>query len=464
METLRETVSHTLTDADTKQNIPFTFFVPSHTTKLRISLSFSPWKVDNHRNMLTLTIFDPHGWRGAGPRQGARHEVILNRAFATPGYLAGEILAGEWTVFVDTHMIMPGVPVPIEIEVVGMDDMEAAQPHSFGNEDKGPRGRGWYRGDLHAHTTHSDATWDVAELVAWAKANRLDFCTLTDHNTVAGLPAWDASTGDGLLTISGSEVTTFWGHALALGVRSWVDWHVRPKPRTENERTMNQIAQEVHSQGGVFIIAHPRSVGDPDCTGCDWLFESMMPGSAVVVEVWNENWTGHMAGNEDSLALAFEWLNQGHRLALTSGTDTHGPEHNREAGTVGFDIVYADNLSERDILRAVQQGHLYMSAGPILEWTASAHGAHAMMGDVLDVAVNEPIQVTAAWKNCPPRSRLALVVDGIALETFAVPKDGAHVWGLRRGQAHWALFTVRDEQGVMQALSNPIFFDGRTNA
>ena len=130
METLRDTVSRTLTDADTKQNIPFTFFVPKNTTELRISLSFSPWKVDNHRNMLTLTIFDPYGWRGAGPRQGARHEVILSRTFATPGYLAGEILAGEWTVFVDTHMIMPGVPVPLEIEIVGTDEADVARPRS----------------------------------------------------------------------------------------------------------------------------------------------------------------------------------------------------------------------------------------------------------------------------------------------------------------------------------------------
>ena len=199
------------------------------------------------------------------------------------------------------------------------------------------RGRGWYRGDLHAHTTHSDATWEVADLLAWALENRLDFCTLSDHNTIAGLTLWDASTSDALLTISGSEVTTFWGHALALGVRDWVDWHVRPDPEDADVRTMRQVAREVHTQGGLFIIAHPRSVGDPDCTGCRWLFESMMPGTAVAVEVWNENWTGRMAGNEGSLALAFEWLNQGRSSRSRPAPTRTGP--NTIARHRGLDLT-----------------------------------------------------------------------------------------------------------------------------
>ena len=279
METCNFTFTRLLDASDSKQNIPFSFSVPSGTTQLTICLSFTPWMVDNHRNMLTLTVFDSNGWRGAGPRQGARHEVIISRVFATPGYLAGEIPAGEWKVFVDTHMIMPGVPVPIEIEVVGTDEPALDPPQALSTRNTRSPGRGWYRGDLHAHTTHSDATWDIPASHAWAMENRLDFCTLSDHNTVAGLRAWDASTSDALLTISGSEVTTFWGHALVLGVREWVDWRVRLHHQSQNERTMDQIAQQVHAQGGLFIIAHPQSVGDPDCTGCRWLFESMMPGT-----------------------------------------------------------------------------------------------------------------------------------------------------------------------------------------
>lgn len=461
METIHTTRSRTLTSEDVKQNIPFAFLIPPQTTRLKIVLSFSPWMVDNHRNMLTLTVFDPNGFRGAGPRQGARHEVILDKHAATPGYRAGEIPAGEWTVFVDTHMIVPGAPVSMELEVVGTDEEvgEAPQPLTIGKTAR--RGRGWYRGDLHAHTLHSDATWDVPALLTWAKENRLDFCALTDHNTVAGLPLWDASASDALLTIGGSEVTTFWGHALALGARDWVDWRVRPHAHADKERTMNEIAREVYARDGLFIIAHPESAGDPDCTGCRWLFESMMPGNALAVEVWNENWSANMAGNESSLARAFEWLNRGYALALTSGTDTHGPEHNRAAGTFGFDVVYAEDLSEREILRAVGQGHLYMTAGPKLELTASTNRARAMMGDALDAVFNEPVHVTAQWANCAVPAQLALIADGAPRETLTVHEDGSQAWELRGGEANWFLVTMRDENGVMVALTNPIFADGR---
>ena len=78
-----------------------------------------------------------------------------------------------------------------------------------------PRGPGWYRGDLHSHSNHSDAGQrTVAELVEAARGAGLDFVFLTDHNTISGLPEMDASTTPELLAAGGIELTTFWGHAL----------------------------------------------------------------------------------------------------------------------------------------------------------------------------------------------------------------------------------------------------------
>ena len=57
-----------------------------------------------------------------------------------------------------------------------------------------PPGPGWYRGDLHGHTLHSDGDWDVPDLVAAARHNQFDFVTLTDHNTLSRRwPRWPAS-------------------------------------------------------------------------------------------------------------------------------------------------------------------------------------------------------------------------------------------------------------------------------
>ena len=40
------------------------------------------------------------------------------------------------------------------------------------------RGPNWYRGDLHAHSIHSDAAWDIPDLLNWAHERGLDFATL----------------------------------------------------------------------------------------------------------------------------------------------------------------------------------------------------------------------------------------------------------------------------------------------
>ncbi len=117
MDTFLAIFERTLSAGDTKKNIPFTVQVPERTTQLNIRLSFSPWVVDGFKNLLTLTILDPSGFRGAGHRQGDVHQVVLNEHHASPGFRAGPIQAGEWTVVVDTHLIMPGPPCAIRLEV-----------------------------------------------------------------------------------------------------------------------------------------------------------------------------------------------------------------------------------------------------------------------------------------------------------------------------------------------------------
>jgi hypothetical protein len=358
-----------------------------------------------------------------------------------------------WTVVVDTHMVMPGVGCDILLQISGTNDPIQRKRVPLKAGRTATRGRGWYRGDLHAHTIHSDAVWDVPDLVAYARAQHLDFATLSDHNTVSGLAQMDAACADDLLTMGGLELTTFWGHALALGLRDWVDWRVHP-----DGRTMEQIEAEVTQRGGLFIIAHPKGIGDPYCTGCGWVYPSIMPGPARVVEVWNTNWISE-SNNEAGLELAFDWMNQGYRLALTSGADNHG--RNPELMHYGFNLVYADDLSEREILRAIRAGHLYLSAGPKLKLEAEAGDQRAMMGDVLKVAGDTPIGLTFHCQDNPPGAQLDFIVDGGSKERLPALAGETHTFELKGGQAHWCLLTLRASSGEMLALTNPIYFDGR---
>jgi hypothetical protein len=453
METFNVSFERALGAGESKQNIPFTVQVPAGTTRVLIRLSFTPAEVDGIRNMLTLTVFDPSGWRGEGHRGGDWHEVTIAEDRATPGYLVKPVTAGTWTVVVNTHMVMPGEPCQMALEVWGTDEPAQGRAPASPKGHTAPRGPGWYRGDIHAHTVHSDARWDVDGLVAYARAHRFDFATLSDHNTIAGLAEMDAAGTDDLLIMGGMELTTFWGHALALGLRDWIDWRTSP-----DGQSMEGIAADVTRRGGLFIIAHPRSVGDPLCTGCDWMYPQVMPGEAHVVEVWNNDW-GSDSNSEEGLKLAFAWLNQGCRLAFTAGTDNHG--ETPPGYTFPCVVVHAQELSEKEILRAIRAGHLYLSCGPELALEAEMGDRQAGMGDVLAAGAKDTIDLTVRWGGCPSGARLDFIVDGESLEALAPESEGTRTWHVNGCESHWGLVTLRDEMGKMLALTNPIFWDGR---
>lgn len=63
--------------------------------------------------------------------------------------------------------------------------------------------------DLHTHSTYSDGTLTPAQLIAEAQKQGLSAIALTDHNTVAGLPAFlEAAAGSGVEAVPGIEFST----------------------------------------------------------------------------------------------------------------------------------------------------------------------------------------------------------------------------------------------------------------
>ncbi|MCL4249513.1 MAG: CehA/McbA family metallohydrolase [Anaerolineae bacterium] len=445
-ESMQHIIQGTLTTADAKQHIPHTFNLPPGATRLDIAFDYEPKAVETapYTHLLCFTLFDPQAARGT--RHNNRDQSLtITDTFATPGYIPGPLPSGEWQIVIDTHRILPGDPIAYTFTInVGFEPQPAhvlPQPSAPNG-----RGRGWYRGDLHGHTLHSDGSWDVPNLVAAAQRVGLDFATLTDHNTVSGLAQMHNLANESVLTMGGMELTTYYGHALALGVREWIDWRVRA-----NERDMNAIAREVEARGGLFVIAHPKSQGDPVCTGCDWRYTETMPGVARCVEIWNKG--AWYEQNEQALALWYAWLNAGYRMVATAGTDIHGqiPEGIR----VGFNNVFADALQERAILDAVRRGHLYLSSGPRLELTArNSAGDEAMMGDAID---DSGVEITCTWKDIDAPPQLRLIADGSVYDTLAIDAPGTQVWSIPPSQYHWIVAEIRDETNELRAVTNPVF-------
>lgn len=431
--------------ADVKKHLVFPFDVPVGAAGLELILSFEPAWAGSIRNMLCLGLLGPEGFRGSGHRHGTEHRVVLDKTSVTPGYFPGPLTAGTWHALVHTHMIMPGEDVQYRLEVNltrNHTDATDTKPQAlFEPTPPKPalpkRGTGWYRGDLHAHSTHSDASWTVQGLFANARRQGLDFVTLSDHNTVSGLTEMDALQTPDLLTLGGLELTTFYGHALALGRRGWLDWVGTP---------MRDLARQADEEG-LFIIAHPFRPGDPVCTGCRWAYPELMPGTARVVEIWNGGrWD---EANEAALACWYRWLNGGYRMTVSAGTDGHRPTPEGEA--VGYNVVYAEMLTERAVLDAVRQGKSYLSSGPRLELTRLG-SVEPITGEVIETAR----ALSLCYAGVPQGAVLRLIFDGNIYSETALADEGRLEFTPPEG-ARWSVLELRDEGDRVLAVTNAVF-------
>ncbi len=443
-----------LTAADMSKTTPTYLDVPEGVTRIQFLFEQDPMLGSDQKltNQISIMIFDTSGPRFEISRPD-RGGIFIGEADASPGGIPGPIPAGRWMIFILVFRLLSETPVDYKLTVTMSFDSVEAEPPTWPEGKSGGRGPGWYRGDLHAHTIHSDGSWDIPDIIAFWKGKGVDFMTLSDHNTVSGLPQVRSLADDELLTIGGIELSTFFGHAVAVGVGKWYDWR-----RLDGSLiSMPELAQQVIDGGALFTIAHPMDPGDPWCCGCRWDYRDMMPGNALAVEVWNGPWK---SSELEALQLFYRWLNDGYRLTATSGTDLHElpPENVRAA----VNVVYAEDLTEEAIVAAVKAGRSYISAGPELTFNVKTEsGKEAMIGDVLPL---EPATVRIAWRDAHQGDILRLNLDGRAYLEKIVGSEGQVEWPVGSGQARWCNVELWDEEYALWAVTNPIYFGGAVDA
>lgn len=520
-----------LPPAQARRSLAWPFTVPPGVGELRLRLAFWPGQVGQVRNLLTITLFDPHGFRGAGHRHAPHQEIVINAVGATPGFLPGEIAPGSWTVEVDCHCVLPStmdglgyeleviasfstrpggtdLPAPVDLPPTRAAETEGTGPHTImpawepdaapgqrpgaglpgaglsragrrggggaGGASEGPR---WLKGDLHLHSNHSDGRWGVDALARYVAAHELDFISLTDHNTVSATDDLEkamADAGLGVVLIPGMELTTYYGHANALGVDGWVDWRVTAPPGLPGGetagcaeatvvpgRTMGQAAAEVRRRGGTFVINHPRSPGYPSCTGCRWEFGEESAAYADLLEVWNGPWAAR-GQNAEALALWNGWLNAGHRLPAVAGSDGHTSP--RRPDQLGFTYAFA-SPDTPSLLAALRAGRTYLSAGPALIWRQPQPGATLPAGaeevtvDVGGLATAAELCLVAAGETVERRT-----VTGDDTVSFRLPGSASRgasgsALGAPAPPAWFRVELYRQQTGAILALTNPLFRD-----
>ncbi|WP_299640624.1 CehA/McbA family metallohydrolase [Devosia sp.] len=469
---MTQTITVQISPADQARNpyfyIPFP--VPAGTTRIDVALAYS--KAEDC--VIDLGMFDPRvtaypseegfrGWSG-----GFRDRFFVATDDATPGYVHGPIQAGEWNVILGLYKVPPqGAEVTVTVD---LDSAERATNPPPARTFPVRAGAGWYRGDLHCHTFHSDAAGSPETLHAAARQAGLDFLAIADHNTITQRRYFHAASSPDLVFVRGMEVTTAVGHANVYGVDDWVDF------RMTKTSDAHVLAGIVHRKGGLLSINHDKPT-------IPWDYE--FP-AADCQEVWQSTW---MAWNWVSLGRWQERLARGLRISAIGGSDFHQPAELQPEGPLVLarptTVLWLDELSEEAVLAAMKAGRGYVTEGP-----GGPHLEINVNGEPMGSAVTKPLDCRAivrgakgdvlAWIDGRGtiieqeidaddwRGELALL-DGA--ETFVraeiIAKASRQrlvkeftVAATERGELPWQLKGSHlTDEPIRRAISNPIYID-----
>ncbi len=416
-------------------------------------------------NIVDVGLFDPRGadfLRGRGFRGWsgtARREFSVGPADATPGYLPGPLIPGTWHVVLGLYQLLPGgcdLRVTVRLEP-GAGGGTTLLPCAFERAPivAGPR---WFRGDLHAHSHHSDGSAPLVDLIRAAQAQGLDFIAITEHNTVSHLPrlhALSSPPGPPLL-IPGMEISTYHGHANVWPVDDWLDF------RCWQDDQMRRVRELARQRGALFSVNHPKDDGPP------WAFGELFNPDCI--EVWGAPW---FISNYQSLAVWDGLLRQGRRVTAVGGSDKHQGPFSGELGWYELGTpttyVWADALSIPAIVAGLRAGRVWISEGPHgprLELLAEAGERRAGMGQELPVAPGDTLRL-----RCRVGGGAGCILRLIsAVRTLETPIDAdefVYEWQLRPSDDRYFRPEVIDppeepldvEPGalMMRALGNPVY-------
>ncbi|MFN3524151.1 MAG: CehA/McbA family metallohydrolase [Phenylobacterium sp.] len=458
--------------ADHQTYRELTFQVPPGVRRLTVEFDYEG---RDQKTVIDLGLLGPDGFRGWSG--GTRRGFTVSAEEASPGYLPGPISPGRWAVLIGVPNIREGQGARYEARVF-LDRQGPAAGFADAPLKDGPA---WYRGDLHMHTAHSDGAClsqsgakvpcPVYRTVEAAAARGLDFIAITDHNTTSQFEAMRElqPAFDRLLLIPGREITTFQGHANVFGPTGYIDFRLGEG----GGLAARDLQDAVERAGGLLSINHPGLPSGELCMGCGWTASDVDYDRVQAVEVVNGGTIASTRSAEGPLQGIAFWqarLNEGHRITAIGGSDNHDAGLGLERpGAIGrpTTVVHARALSTPDLLAAIRAGRVFIdvqgSGERRLDLSARAGGAGAVMGGDLAAPAGERVRLAVEVADVPG-GRVELIVDGardaalsaaLSMEAhqtlaFDLAGDGAR---------HWVRADVRDAQGRLVLIGNPIYLN-----
>lgn len=451
------TLTGVMTGAEhqTYREVPFR--VPAGVTSVTIEFSYTG---KDEKSVIDIGLRDPvrfRGWSG-----GNKAGFTLTETWATPSYLPGPLPAGEWKLILGVPNLRKDARADYAAKITfGRDGVF----HGFTAAPL-KAGPGWYRGDLHMHTGHSDgscpsktgrrAPCPLFLTLEAAEARGLDFVAVTEHNTtshfqdLAGLQGYF----DDLLLIPGREITTFQGHMNVFGVTAPLDFQLR-SPRAPD---LGRILDEVDALHGLASINHPSLPSGEVCMGCGWTARADFSRISAIEAVNGTISSGPLSG----IGFWEQRLGAGLHLTAVGGSDNHDPTlpPARGVGTPTT-VVHATELSQDAILAAIRAGHVFVDVqgtrDRLLEVNAEAGGRTAAMGDHLSAA--GPVRLTVHVAHAAG-GRISFTGPAApAAAATPLGDDETRVLDLPAHTHGWVRVDVRGPDGALWLLGNPVWLE-----
>ncbi len=137
-----------------------------------------------------------------------------------------------------------------------------------------------YKGALHMHSTYSDGTKTVPEIIKIARQSGLDFIMFTDHMTLQPLDDGHEGWYDNLLVIIGYEINDPQNknHYLTFGLDKILPYNL----------SAPEYVRQAKEKGGLGILAHPDEIRNalpkfPPYPWTEWDLNSFDG-----IEIWNQ--------------------------------------------------------------------------------------------------------------------------------------------------------------------------------
>jgi hypothetical protein len=457
----------TITGAQNHSFIDLPFEVPQGIHRLTVDVHYTDRE---KQTVLNTEIYDPSRFRGTSGSN--KSHFTLGESDATPSFLPGAIPAGKWKLTLAVSNIRPTMTSSYEVDIYfdrPIDDL------AFVDHPLNPK-PGWYRGDLHMHTGHSDGSCPsqsgqsvpcpVFLTVESAAKRGLDFIAITDHNATSHYNALRELQPyfDRLLFIPGREITTTAGHINLFGTMRYLDFHIGDTATPD----ISALARRAHDLGGILSINHADSPGAEICRGCRWEPNPPVDMRLITaVELIN-------GGDGEGLFPSYEFwtkqLENGYRPTVIGGSDNHRPEWPlAQPGSIGSPttVVQSSNLSVPAILDGIRAGHVFIdlsgSLDRFLEVEASDPQGSAGMGDVLRAPQNEEVRLAIRIEHCNA-DRVSVLLDGqkalpVTPEILHSQSESSSAIWRSDGKRHWLVVEVRDQTGALYLLGNPIYLN-----